>query len=496
MKDRMKEAISSVIPITIIIVLLCCTVTPFPIKAVILFIIGALLLIAGMGLFTKGVETSIEVMGERIGVHLTKTRKIWLIIFVSVFIGTIATVAEPDLQVLASQIPSINSMVLVWVVALGVGIFMAISFLRVVFNIKLPIVLTFFYIIVFAIAFFVPPDFWAVAFDTGGVTTGSITVPLMLALGAGVASMRSDSKSESDSFGISGICSIGPIITVLVLGLLYPIENTSYDIFSISEFNSAGELIKIFIDAIPIYIKQVMVSLLPIVAFFIIYQVIALRLSKKELIRISVGIIYTFVGVTLFLTGANVGFVPMGSFIGMELAQNMSAVMVGIIATLIGYFIARAEPAIVVLNKQVHDITDGTIPEKVMRITLSIGIAISVTFGIIRVYTGISLMWFMVPGYILSLILSFIIPEIFTAIAFDSGGIASGTIEAALLSPFMIGICEVVGGNVMTDAFGFLGLSSLTPILSVQVLGLIYNAKSHRRKEKIIENKTEEIIDL
>ncbi|MBQ9266988.1 MAG: DUF1538 domain-containing protein [Clostridia bacterium] len=497
MKDQLKEAVTSVLPLVVIMILLCFMISPFPAHALILFAVGALLLILGMALFTKGAETSIEVIGERIGVHLTKTRKIWLIILVSVFIGTIATVAEPDLKVLATQIPSINSTVLIWVVALGVGIFMAISFLRIILNIKFSHVFTFFYVILFVIAIFVPSEFWAVAFDAGGVTTGSITVPLMLALGAGVASMRENRKSESDSFGISGICSIGPIITVLLLGLFYPLGETTYDVFQVSEFHSLGALIKVFLEDIPIYMKEVATSLLPIVAFFAIYQVVALKLSKKELIRIGVGLVYTFVGVTLFLTGANVGFVPVGNLIGMELASSMPAVLVGVIATVIGYFIARAEPAIVVLNKQVNDITDGAIPEKVMVVTLSIGIAASVTLSVIRVYTGISLMWFLIPGYALSLILSFVVPEIFTAIAFDSGGIASGTIEAAFLSPFIIGVCEVVGGNVMTDALGFLGISSLTPILSVQVLGLIYMIRSRKAKsQKTVKAGEEEIIDL
>ncbi len=498
MKEKINEAITSVLPIAIIVVvLLCVTIRPVPVNAILLFVVGVFLLILGMALFTKGAESSIEVIGERIGAHLTKTRKIWLIVILSIFIGTIATVAEPDLRVLAMQITSIDSTVLVWVVATGVGLLMLIGFLRIIFNIKFSYLFTFFYVLIFIIAFFVPHEFWTIAFDTGGVTTGSITVPLMLALGAGVSSIRGNNESESDSFGLSGISSIGPIITVLILGLIYPIGEIKYDIFTMGEFDSLGGLFKLFLQDIPIYMKDVFISLLPILVFFFFYQIIALKLSKKELIRIGVGLVYTFVGVTLFLTGVNVGFVPVGNFLGTEMAILLPEIIVVIIATVMGYFIARAEPAIVVLNKQVNDITDGAIPEKVMKITLSIGIAISVTMAVIRIYTGISLMYFMLPGYILSLILSFVIPELFTAIAFDSGGIASGTIEAALLSPFVIGICEVVGGDVLMDAFGFLGLSSLTPILSVQILGLIYAIKTNKNK-KIKKNTTnvEEIINL
>ena len=497
MKEKLKEAIKSVLPIAAIVVLLCFFISPFPTHVVILFLVGVVFLTFGMCLFTRGAENSIEIIGERIGASVTKTRKIWIIILISIFIGTIATVAEPDLKVLAGQISNINSLILILVVSLGVGIFMAISFLRIIFNIKFAHVFTFFYILLFVLTIFVPPTFWSVAFDAGGVATGSITVPLMLALGAGVASIRDNGKSESDSFGIAGISSIGPVITIVVLGLFYTLGDTVNDAYSISEFNNLEELIGIFASNIPIYMKDVAFSLVPISLFFLIYQFVTLKLPRKELIKIGVGILYTFVGATLFLTGANIGFIPIGNFLGIEFAKSMSPVFVGIIATVIGFFITRAEPAVLILNKQVNDITDGAIPEKVMKVVLSIGIAISVTCSLIRVYTGISLMYFLLPLYFISVLLSYIVPEIFTAIAFDSGGIASGTISTALLSPFIVGVCKVTGGNIMTDAFGFLGIASLTPIVSMQILGLIYMIKSKKLLNiKKTQTNADEIIDL
>ncbi len=497
MREKLKESIISVAPITIIVVLLCLLIQPYPIKGVIVFILGAIFLAIGMSLFTMGAESSMGEIGERVGAHLTKTKKLWLIIVVAILIGTIVTIAEPDLQVLATQIPSINSVVLICVVSIGVGIFLAIAILRIIFNIKLSYILLFFYVIIFIISIFVPEGFWTVAFDAGGVSTGSITVPLILALGVGVTSIFENKKSENDTFGIMALSSIGPILTVLIFGLFYPLGEASYDVNMIADFNNVFELLGYFIKAFPMYMKEVSISMLPIVLFFLVYNFVALKLSKRELIKIGISLVYVFVGLSIFLTGVNIGFMPLGNYIGMQLATSLNKWLVIGIAVIIGYFLVRAEPAVAVLNKQVADITDGAISEKIMRVTLSIGVALSVLIAMIRVYTGISIMYFLIPIFVLALSLAFIVPDMFTAIAFDSGGIASGTMTATFLLPFAVGVCEVVGGDILTDAFGFVGIVSVMPIVCIQILGLVYKLKIKVfEKGKVSKVKNEEIIDL
>lgn len=497
MKEKLKESITSVAPITIIVILLCFFIHPYPIKGAIMFIFGAFLLALGMSLFTMGAENSMGEIGERVGAHLTKTKKLWIIIAVAILIGTIVTIAEPDLQVLATQIPSINSAVLICVVSVGVGIFLAIAILRIIFNIKLSYILLFFYAIIFIISIFVPEGFWTVAFDAGGVSTGSITVPLILALGVGVTSVFESKKSENDTFGIMALSSIGPILTVLIFGLFYPLGEAFYEVNMIADFNNVFELLRCFIKAIPVYMKEVSISMLPIGIFFLVYNFIALKLSKRELIKIGISLLYVFIGLSIFLTGVNVGFMPLGNYIGMQLATSLNKWLVIGIAVIIGYFIVRAEPAVAVLNKQVADITDGAISEKIMKVTLSIGVALSVLIAMIRVYTGISIMYFLIPIFVMALSLAFIVPEMFTAIAFDSGGIASGTMTATFLLPFAVGVCEVVGGNILTDAFGFVGIVSVIPIVCIQFLGLVYKLKIRKfEKEKVSKAKDEEIIDL
>lgn len=497
MKEKLKESIVSVTPVTIIVILLCFLIHPFPIKGVVMFVVGAFLLVLGMSLFTMGAENSMGEIGERVGAHLTKTKKLWIIVLIAIIIGTIVTIAEPDLQVLATQIPSINSAVLIGVVSIGVGIFLAIAILRIIFNIKLSYVFLIFYLAIFIISIFVPEGFWTVAFDAGGVSTGSITVPLILALGVGVTFVFESKKTENDTFGIMALASIGPILTVLIFGLFYPLGETAYDVNAIADFNNVFELIMCFAKELPSYMKEVAISMFPIIVFFLIYQFVALRLSKRELIKIGISLVYTFLGISIFLTGGNVGFMPLGNYIGTQLAMSLNEWLVIAIAVLVGYFLVRAEPAVAVLNKQVADITDGAISEKIMRTTLSIGVAISVFIAMLRVYTGISIMYFLVPIFVIALSLAFIVPEMFTAIAFDSGGIASGTMTATFLLPFAVGVCEVIGGNILTDAFGFVGIVSVIPIVCIQVLGLIYKLKTKGTiKSKANKAKHEEIIEL
>ena len=482
--DKFQESLASVLPITIIVLLLCFTVAPIPNNMLVSFLMGAVLLIVGMAFFTLGADTAMTPIGTKVGSCITKSRKVWMIVFVSFLLGVIITISEPDLQVLANQVPNIPNAALIGTVALGVGIFLIIAMLRILFGISLNILLIGFYIVVFLMAMFVPKNFWAVAFDSGGGTTGPMTVPFIMTLGVGISSIRSDRGGKNDSFGFVALCSIGPILAVLVLGLLYPSE-AAYTPVEIPEMENSQEMIMLFVHGLPHYAKEVAIALAPIVAFFFLFNAFYIKMPKKPLISISVGLLFTYLGLLLFLTGVNVGFMPVGNYIGKMIGSKEFNWILLPIAMLIGYFIVKAEPAVHVLNKQVEDLTAGSIPARAMELSLSIGVASSLGLAMIRVLTGISVMYFLIPGYVLALGLSFFAPKIFTSIAFDSGGVASGPMTATFLLPFAMGACEAIGGpeRIVSDAFGVVAMVAMTPLITIQLLGVEYKFRTRKERE-------------
>ena len=479
-KEKLNETLKAVFPILLIVLFLCFTIAPIPPSILMTFLIGAALLIVGMLFFNVGVELSMTPMGERTGTIITKSKNLFLIIVISFIMGFIITISEPDLQVLAEQVPSIPNLTLILAVALGVAVFLVIAILRMLFSIALSHLLVFFYVIIFTLAAFVPADFLAVSFDSGGVTTGPMTVPFIMAFGIGIAAIRNDKHAEDDSFGLVSMCSIGPILAVLLLGMIYKPESTEQVSESIPVIDNTVDLWHLFAVGFPTYIKEIAVSLLPIVVFFGLFQLVSRDINKRSLIKISIGLVYTYLGLVLFLTGVNVGFMPAGNFLGQTMAGLSYAWIIVPIGMIIGYFIVRAEPAVFVLTKQVEEITSGAISAKAMGMSLSIGVAASVGLAMTRVLTGISILWFLIPGYAIALILTFFVPKIFTAIAFDSGGVASGPMTATFLLPFAMGACEALGGNIITDAFGIVAMVAMTPLITIQIMGVIFKVKESK----------------
>ncbi|MBQ8918955.1 MAG: DUF1538 family protein, partial [Acidaminococcaceae bacterium] len=338
----------------------------------------------------------------------------------------------------------------------------------------------FFYVLTFVVAFFAPPDFLAVAFDSGGVTTGPMTVPFIMAFGVGVSALRGTKHSSQDSFGLIALCSIGPIIAVLLLGLIFRPEDANFVPVTVPRIAHSLQLGGLFLRELPDQLHEIAQAVLPIAIFFAIFQTVFLHLEKKTLARIFSGIVNTYVGLVLFLTGANVGFIPAGFDLGGILATLPYKWIIIPIGMLIGFYIIKAEPAVYVLMKQVEDITDGAISGKALQRSLSIGVATSVGLAMVRVLTGIHLFYMLIPGYAIALLLTFIVPPIFTAIAFDSGGVASGPMTATFLLPFAMGACMTLGGNVVTDAFGVVTMVAMTPLVTIQCLGLAYKLKSRK----------------
>ena len=493
--EKFREAVASVLPITLIVTIVCFSFVPVTTDLMLSFLIGSVLLIVGMALFTLGSEVSMTQIGTHMGAKLTKSRKLWLILTVSFLLGVAITVAEPDLQVLAANVPNIDTTVLIITVSVGVGIFLLLSMLRILLVIPLRWMLLVFYALIFILAALVDKDFLAVAFDSGGVTTGPMTVPFIMALGVGVSAVRNDKHAGGDSFGLVALCSIGPILTVLLLGLLYKPDGSSYTPVTVPDAQDTVEMFRSYTHALPEYFKEILVSLAPIAGFFLIFQLLTRRLNRRQVMSMIVGFLYTYLGLVLFLTGVNVGFMPVGNFLGQSIASLECSWVLIPIAMVIGYFIVAAEPAVHILNRQVEEITAGSIPASAMNLALSIGVSVSLALAMIRVLTGISIMWFLLPGYALSLALSFVVPKIFTSIAFDSGGVASGPMTATFLLPFAMGACDALGGNVVTDAFGVVAMVAMTPLVTIQLLGVSYKRRI-KRTAPVAVAEVEEIIEL
>ena len=481
--EKLKEAAASVLPVTAIVAVLCLALVRVDVGLMLSFLLGSGLLILGMGLFTLGAELSMSRIGNLIGAKMTKSRKLWFILAVSFLLGVAITMAEPDLQVLATNVPAIDKTVLIVTVSVGVGLFLMLCMVRILFSVSLRLLLIAFYALLFLGAFLSDAGFLSVAFDSGGVTTGPMTVPFIMALGVGVASIRSDKNAKADSFGLVALCSIGPVMAVMLLGAIYPTDTQADVGMVIGGFETTVELGGAYLRSLPTYMLEVAMALLPIFVFFLLFQVFSLRLRKLPLTKIVMGVGYTFLGLVLFLTGVNVGFSPLGYVLGKELVTSGLSALLIPLAMLMGWFIIDAEPAVHILNKQVEELTSGAISAKAMGLSLSVAVALANGLAMVRVLTGLPILYFLLPGYAVALGLSFFVPRTFTAIAFDSGGVASGPLTATFMLPLAMGACTALGGNVMTDAFGLVALVAMMPLITVQVMGGIYVLKSRTKTD-------------
>ncbi len=465
-----------------------------PFWSLALFLVSALFMIFGITLFNLGVDVSLIPIGEQIGSSLVKSRNLLLIIVSTFMIGIFISVAEPDLIVLAEQINGVPDSMIILVVSLGVGLALVGAFLRILFQFSLSYLLITCYLLAFILSKFTSIDFLSIAWESGGVTTGPIMVPFVMALGLGLASVRGDKTTEEDSFGLISLCLIGPILTVLILGMFYSPAGGSALV--IPKIQSMSDIASLYGANFPAYFKQITIALFPMIFIFTMFQLFKLHLKTKALLKIGAGTMYTYVGLVLFLTSANVGFMPAGYQLGSILMENHSPWVLILVGMVIGYFVVAAEPAVFVLKRQVEDITAGAISAKTMGIGLSIGVAVSVGLAMLRVVTGLSILYFVIPGYVIALILTFMVPPLFTSIAFDSGAVASGPLAATFMLPFAIGASETIGGNLYTDAFGIVALVAMTPVITLQLFGLIYAMQSKMEERNVIPALEDTIIDL
>ena len=491
--EKRREAAGSIAPIVALVILVCCLLAPIPAGALSSFFFGAGLLIVGMSFFGLGTEMAMTPIGEAVGGAMTRSQKIRLIAVAGFAIGAMATLAEPDLSVLADNVPAVPETVLILCVAAGVGLFLAVALLRILFQIPLRTLLFISYGLIFFVSLFVPKGFLAVAFDAGGVTTGPRTVPFILGLGTGVASIRSDSGAENDSFGLVSLCSAGPILSVMLLGIFFRAEDGTAARIVLTDAPDSRLLFSAFLSELPVYAKEVGRGLLPIVVFFCAANALVLRLPKPRLLRIAQDIVYTYFGLTIFLLGVNVGFLPVGYAIGTEMGGTAARWALIPLGMLFGWFTVSAEPAVQVLCEQVYDTTAGAVPKQALRLSMSVGVALSVGLAMVRVLTGLPLMCLLIPGYAAAFLLTFLVPPVFTAIAFDSGGVASGPMTAAFLLPLALGACAASGRDPAADAFGVVAMVAMTPLIAIQLLGLLYRRKL---TAAAVVTEPEEIIEL
>lgn len=476
---KIREALISVLPVTLIVVILNFTpLLTLSVRELSAFCVSAAFLILGIGFFTLGADVAMTPMGEHVGSGLARSGSMRLLLLVSFALGVLITVAEPDLAVLADQV---GSQLIVIFVGVGVGLFLVLAILRIVLKRDLAGILIYFYMALFALALvlitvaeenvvLIP-----LSFDSGGVTTGPITVPFIMALGVGIALSVGGRNASENSFGLVAMCSVGPILAVLLLSM---VSHGDISAPATEDYAFAEDMLSAVGHTLIKTTQDVSLALGLVVAFFFAINFIFLKLPKKKLLQILVGTAYTYIGLIVFLTSVHVGFMPVGFKMGQELSEA-SPVIIAVAGFVLGLVVVLAEPAVHVLNKQVEEITGGTVSKRAMMIAMSIGVGLSICLSVIRILCGFSVLYYLVPGYLISLGLSFFVPKIYTAIAFDSGGVASGPLTSTFILPFAIGACVAAGGNILSDAFGIVAMVAMTPLITIQLLG--FTAISRRR---------------
>ena len=503
LRGKIRESLVSALPVTVIVYLLSATpLLDVSIGELITFTIGAVLLVLGIGLFSMGADLAMTPMGAHVGAGLSRQRKLWLLCGICFLLGMLITIAEPDLQVLANQVRTVmNGTVLIACVGVGVGAFLILAILKIVFRMSLSHILMLFYMLLFGLALVLVVNgngaLLPVAFDSGGVTTGPITVPFIMALGVGIANILGDRRSRENSFGLVSLCSVGPVLAVMVLGIFSRNELS----YTVPDYSVSADIAGAFLNTAAHTCREVATALGLIVGMFLLCQIVFLKLSRRILKRIAIGVAFTYAGLVIFLTGVNVGFMPIGYKIGCALGQGSPGMLVGF-GLVIGILVVLAEPAIHVLNAQVEDVTGGLVNRRAMMVGLCIGVGTALALSMLRIVFDFSLIYYVVPGYFIALMLSLVVPPVYTAIAFDSGGVASGPMTSGFLLPLAIGACVTIHGSdaVLRDAFGVVALVAMAPLIAIQLLGfrgIVAEKLSERRAmRRILDADDQQIINF
>lgn len=480
--EKLKDVLYSVVPVTLVVIILHYTIVPLEGNLFPKFLLGAFLLIIGLAIFLLGVDLGVTPIGSLMGNFLAKSNKVWILVIAGLLLGFFISIAEPDLHIIAEEVDQVTSgflakMDLIYVVSLGVATILTVGLLRIVYNKPLNRTYSIIYLLIFAFAIFSSPEFLAIAFDSSGATTGAMTVPFILALGLGVASLKKNGKaSEEDSFGLVGMASAGAILAVLMMSVLTRAEITGNLDATITHHLSIWSLL---IQETKSVARDVFVAISPLAILFIVFQFLVFKLPRKQFNKIIKGLIYTFFGLLVFLTGVNVGFMEAGRVVGQEIAAYSSTALIVGIGFFIGLLTILAEPAVHVLTHQIENVTTGHVPRKLVLGALSIGVGLAVALSMLRIILpGLELWHILLPGYTIALAMTYYVPPLFVGIAFDSGGVASGPMTATFILAFAQGVSSMFeGANVLIDGFGVIALVALTPLIALQVLGLVFKRK-------------------
>ncbi len=480
---QLKEVSLSVLPITLLVTILNFTIVPIGSEIFIRYIIGAILVIIGLGVFLFGAHLGIEPIGNLMGETVAKTNKAYLVGILGFILGFFITIAEPDLQILANQVNLasggiVPSSLILIVVSIGVGIMVGVGLLRILFERPLNKLFTLTYFIIFILALRVSEEFLAISVDASGATTGAMTTPFILALGHGVSKLKGGKTSEEDSFGMVGLASAGPIFAIMIMSIIKSLTDIQGEVEAF--IPNTGILIP-YLRIFPQILKESVLTLLPLFCLFLIFDKVKFKLNKKSKKTILKGLLYTYTGLTLFLVGVNAGFMEVGRVMGEGIA-NSYPWLLPIIGFLLGMVVVLAEPAVYVLTEQVEEVTAGHIQKKVILAALSIGIAFAVAMSMLRIMVPTLKLWhFLLPGFAIAAFLSYRVPPIFVGIAYDSGGVASGPMTATFVLAFAQGAANAIStANVLIDGFGVIAMVAMTPLVAIQILGLMFKIKSKK----------------
>jgi len=491
--SKLKEVLYAVLPITVIVLILNFTLAPLDdISMLLRFVIGAVLIILGLSIFLFGVDIGITPIGQLMGKTIAKSNKVWIVMITGLLLGFFISIAEPDLHILAGQVDFVTSGLitktsLVIIVSIGIGALIATGLVRIVYNIPLYKILTALYFIILVLALFTSREFLAISFDASGATTGALTVPFILALALGVSGLKKDSKaSEKDSFGLVAIASTGAIISVMIMNIISKTDKISGSLEQHEEGHAS--LFGPFLHEMPIISQEIVMALLPILVIFLVFQKTSFKLTKKAVRKIVTGLIFTFIGLVLFLVGVNAGFMDVGRSIGHSIASLDSKAYVVIVAFVLGLVTILAEPAVHVLTHQIEDVTSGYVRRNVVMFSLCIGVGIAVALSMLRILIPELQLWhYLLPGYIIAIGMTYLVPKLFVGIAFDSGGVASGPMTATFILAFVQGAAEAIeGANVLVDGFGMIAMVALTPLITLQIVGFVFKLKS--KKEGLVKD--------
>ena len=505
----LKEVFLSSLPLAIIIIIVCVFIAPLNNPTdYIKLIVGYFSVVVGQAVFLVGLNISILPIGMLVGGSLIKLKKPVFIIFFGLVFGLLATVAEPALTVLARQtnmvMPIIDETIFIWIMGLGIGILVGFSLYRIMKDINIKIVFGVLYILTFLLLIFVPNEFVALAFDGSGATTGDISVPFILALGMGVSVTMSKHKSNDDTFGIIGLASVGPILALSIYAIVLNIKFGG--VLPPEQLYSPGTEITIG-EILSGNLFGITLALLPIILIFLPFQYFLIKQPKKDFIKILLGAIIVFIGLMIFLSGIDYGFAFAGKYIGEVFLEASRPKWFKWLLLLIGYILGAAitlsEPAVTVLGEQLEEITNGHIKKLTIRMTLAIGIGFASLLAMVKILTEINILWFLVPLYAIALIMMFFTPKLFVGLAFDSGGVSGGALTSAFLTPLTLGVAQAVahksssgGQSILVNGFGIIAFISVTPLIAVQFLGIVYDIAMKKVNQTVIEAELDELEEL